>query len=220
MTCCLAYDRQFQFRKTRQSGKDCYKKYTPWYALYCSYTRTRCKRAQNRLQRHTSPEETRCQSSQHTFFLRGQPNRKLRDIQLGPFTVVEQIRKHSYRLKLPTTIRLHPVFHVNNLRPCSTDPLRPVDPVIVPEGDDEEFDVSHISVVCIKSLPRRRGKYLLFMTHFSDDDIPPIWHRLNEVHRTTTLQDFLETPQWHKFAKTQAYIDFMHAYPTRIPESK
>jgi hypothetical protein len=24
----------------------------------------------------------------------------------------------------------------------------------------------------------------------------------------------------HKFAKTQAYIDFMHAHPTRIPESQ
>jgi hypothetical protein len=92
--------------------------------------------------------------------------------------------------------------------------------VIVHEGDDEEFDVSHISALCIKSLPGRRGKYLLFMTHFTDDDIPPVWHRLNEVHRTTMLQDFLETPQWHKFAKTQAYNGFMHAHPARIPESQ
>jgi hypothetical protein len=92
--------------------------------------------------------------------------------------------------------------------------------VTVLEGDDEEFDVSHICVVCIKSLPGRRGKYLLFMTHFNDDDIPPVWHRLNEVHRTTALQDFLETAQWQKFAKTQAYIDFMHPHPARIPESQ
>jgi hypothetical protein len=92
--------------------------------------------------------------------------------------------------------------------------------VKVHEGDDEEFDVSHIFAVCIKSLPGRRSKYMLFMTHFIDDDIPHVWHRLNEVHRTTTLQDFLETPQWHmKFAKTQAYIDFMHAHQARIHES-
>jgi hypothetical protein len=121
------------------------------------------------------------------LFLRGQPNRKLRDRQLGPFTMEEQIVNHSYRLKLPATIRLHPVFHVNNLRPCSTASLRPAVPVTVPEGDDEEFDVSHISAVCIKSLPGRRGKYLLFMIHLCDDDIPHVWHRLNEVHRTTTL---------------------------------
>jgi hypothetical protein len=131
----------------------------------------------------------------------------------------EQIGKHSYRLKLPATVRLHHVFHVNNLRPYSTVPLQPAVPVIVPTGDDDEFDVSHISVVCIKSLPRRRGKYLLFMTYFRDDDIPFVSHRLNEVHRTTALQDFLETPQWHKFAETHAYIDFMHAHPARIHES-
>jgi hypothetical protein len=88
--------------------------------------------------------------------------------------------------------------------------------VTVLEGDDEEFDVSHIFVVCIKSFHGRRGKYLLFMTYLSDDDIPRVWHRLNDVHRTTALQDFLETPRWHKFAKTHAYIDFMHAHPTRI----
>jgi hypothetical protein len=108
------------------------------------------------------------------LFLRGLPNRKLRDRQLGPFTLEEQIGKDSYRLKFPATVRLHHVFHVNNLRLCSTAPLRPVVPVTVPEGDDEEFDVSHISDVCIKSISGRRGKYLLYMTHFSDDDIPPV----------------------------------------------
>jgi hypothetical protein len=113
-----------------------------------------------------------------------------------------QIRKHGYRLKLLATLHKHPMFHVNNLRPCSTGLLRLVVPLIVLEGDDEEFDVSHISLVCIKSLLGRRRKHLLFMTHICDDDIPPVSHRLNEVHQTTALQDFLETPQWYKFAKT------------------
>ena len=132
----------------------------------------------------------------------------------------EQTRKHNYRLKFPAIVRLQPLFHVNNLRPCSTASLRPHVLVIVPGGDDEEFEVSHISDVCIKASLRRRGKYLLFMTYFIDDDIPHVWHQFNEVHRTTALQDFLETPQWHKFVKTQAYIDFMHAHPTRIHESQ
>jgi hypothetical protein len=119
---------------------------------------------------------------------------KLRDRQLGPFPVEEQIRKHIYKLKLPTTLRLHRVFHVNNLRPFSTTSLRLAVPVTVHEGDDEEFDVSHVSAMCFKSLPRRRGKYLLFMTHLSDDDIPPLWHWLNEVHRTTVIQIFWRRP--------------------------
>jgi hypothetical protein len=120
---------------------------------------------------------------------------KLRDRHLGPFRVEEEIGKHSYRLKFPATVRLHIMFRMNNQRPCSIASLRPPLPLNVPEGDDEEFDVSHITFVCIKSLHGRQGKHLLFMTHFSDDDIPPIWHRLSEVHRMTASQDFLETPQ-------------------------
>jgi hypothetical protein len=80
------------------------------------------------------------------LFLRGQPNKKLRDRQLGPFALEEQIGKHNYKLKLPATVRLHHVFHVNNLRPCSTAPLRLAVPANVPKGGDEEFDVSHICV--------------------------------------------------------------------------
>jgi hypothetical protein len=88
------------------------------------------------------------------IFLRGEPNRKLRDRQLGPFTVEEQIGKQNYRLKLPAAVRLHPMLHGNNLRPCSTAPPRPAVLVTVLEGDVEEFDVCHIFVVCVKSLPR------------------------------------------------------------------
>jgi hypothetical protein len=55
------------------------------------------------------------------------------------------------------------------------------------------------------------------MTHFNDDVIPHVWHWLYVVHRATALQKFLETPQWHKFAKTKAYINFMHAHLARIP---
>jgi hypothetical protein len=153
------------------------------------------------------------------LFLRGHPKRKLRYRQLGPFTVEEQIEKHNYILKLSATVRLHPVFHVQNLRPCSTTSLRHVFTINVSEGDDDEYDVSHIFVVRIKSLLGHRYRYVLFMTHVNDDDIPLDRHRLNEVHRTTALQDFLKTPQWHKFAKTHAYIDSMLAHPARIHES-
>jgi hypothetical protein len=90
----------------------------------------------------------------------------LRDRQFGPFTVEEQIGKHSYRLKLPRTVRLHPVFHVNNMRTCSASLLLHVVDVAKQKADDGEFDVSHISVVCIKPLDGRRGTYLLFTTYF------------------------------------------------------
>jgi hypothetical protein len=57
--------------------------------------------------------------------------------------------KHNYRLRLRATVRLHLLFYVNNLRPCSTASLRPAAPVTVPQGYDEDFDVSHISIFCV-----------------------------------------------------------------------
>jgi hypothetical protein len=66
------------------------------------------------------------------IFLRGQPNWKLRDRQLGPFTVKDHTDKHRYKLKLLAAVRLHPVFHVNNLMQCHAASLRLVVPVTTP----------------------------------------------------------------------------------------
>jgi hypothetical protein len=49
------------------------------------------------------------------LFIRGQLNRKLNDIQLGPFLVLEKIVASGYKLELPYVVRLNPVFHVNDL---------------------------------------------------------------------------------------------------------
>jgi hypothetical protein len=80
------------------------------------------------------------------LFLRVQPNMKMRDGQLGPFTVEEHIGKNNYILKLPATIRLHPGFHVSNLRPCSKSSLQPTIIVTVPEGDKR--GVRRLSRLC------------------------------------------------------------------------
>jgi hypothetical protein len=132
-------------------------------------------------------------------FLRGQHHRKLRDRQLGPFTIEEQIEKHNYIFEMLATVRLHHVFHVNNLRPCFTPSLWRDVPKPTLEGDDDEFEVSHISVVCINSFHGRRGMYLLFMTQFNDEDIPPVWHRLNEVKHNGVTRFHEDAPMAHVY---------------------
>jgi hypothetical protein len=79
--------------------------------------------------------------------------------------------------------------------------LRHAVPLTSQEGDDDKFEVFHISVMCIKSLLGRQGKHLLLRTHLSDADIPHILQRVNEVHYMTSLQEIMETPQWHAFAQ-------------------
>lgn len=153
------------------------------------------------------------------LFIKGQPNKKLKDKQIGPFEIIEKIGQHSYKLRMPPTSKLHPVFHVNSLRPCPTAPLRATVPVVTgtEEEDNQEFQVERISSVKIGPVPGRKGDQLQFLTHFADQTIAPLWHRLNDVRRTAALQVFLDSDRWLEFSETDDFIAFMHKYPARIP---
>jgi hypothetical protein len=70
------------------------------------------------------------------------------------------------------------VFHVNSLRPRPTPTLRLRVLVATPK-DYDEYDVYYICVVEIETVAGHRGKRMMFYTHFNDEHIPPLWHRLN-----------------------------------------
>jgi hypothetical protein len=75
----------------------------------------------------------------------------MRDRQLGPFTIEEQIGKHIYRFKLPSRAPLHLLLHVNPLRLCSTISLRHVVPLTTPEFDGDAIATSLTSLMCASS---------------------------------------------------------------------
>ena len=54
------------------------------------------------------------------------PFKKLDDKMLGPFKVLKAVGA-SYRLQLPTTIRIHDVFHPSLLRKASEEPFTKTD---------------------------------------------------------------------------------------------
>jgi hypothetical protein len=212
-THCSACDLQFQFRKTPRSSYNCYIKYTVYNTRCYNCTIMRCKIVHDRRYPRTSFEKTRWQSLQKTSSCEDSLTGSYVIVNLCLFYVEEQIGKHIYILKLPAKVRLYPLIPVNSLRPCCIASLRPNVPVATQEDDDEEIDVSHIYYyVCIKPLRGRCVKYVLFMTHFNDDDVPLVWHRLNDVHRTTkVLHEFLETPKWPVLTQTWAFIPRLHA---------
>jgi hypothetical protein len=113
---------------------------------------------------------------------------------LGPFIIVlETIGAKSYIFELPSTARLHPVFHVHNLRRGPTASLRPYVSVSTLEDDDDQYDLGRISLAKVDIVLVRRGNYMMYYyTHFKDEHIPLIWHRRNELQRTFALQYFLD----------------------------
>lgn len=91
------------------------------------------------------------------------PSRKLMAKFLGPYEVVEVVAPTAYKLKLPGTMQIHPVFHVSLLKPYVETPPgiernieKPPDPVI--HNEELEYEVDKI---LDKRIHRRRVEYLV-----------------------------------------------------------
>ena len=85
------------------------------------------------------------------------PSAKLDDRKLGPFEIIKEVGTHARHLKLPPTMKIHPVFHISMLEPYKETPSdRPARaearPVIV-DGEDE-WEVDEV----VDSRWRKRGR--------------------------------------------------------------
>jgi hypothetical protein len=77
-----------------------------------------------------------------------QPSQKLGHKWLGPFVIEKKVGNLAYRLKLPHQMKVHPVFHVNLLKPHKPDTIPgrepPEPPPIETEEGEEEWEVDKV----------------------------------------------------------------------------
>jgi hypothetical protein len=88
------------------------------------------------------------------------PCAKLDFRRLGPFRIIAQINDVAYQLKLPSSCKLHPIFHVTVLEPYTLNSIpdrTPPPPPIEIEGA-EEFEVRQIFY---SKISRQRLYYLV-----------------------------------------------------------
>jgi hypothetical protein len=88
--------------------------------------------------------------------------RKLYPRWLGPFLVTQVINPVAYRLALPSTMKVHPVFHVSLLKAYHhTGPIQPPpQPVVI--DDDFEYEVEDIlKHRLVKSGKRNKQEFLI-----------------------------------------------------------
>ena len=114
------------------------------------------------------------------------PSRKLDNKRLGPFTVDTAIGTHAYRLLLPDSMQVHPVFHVSLMDPVREDPLpgqaiTPPPPVIV--DGDTEYEVEE---VLDSKLERRRLWYLVKWTGYDQ----PTWEPCEYLDEVAAVDTF------------------------------
>ena len=92
------------------------------------------------------------------------PSDKLDYKKLGPFLISEVISKTNYRLSLPETIRIHPVFHISLLEPAHPDAdtklVRFQDSIKVIPENEEEYEVEQILDT------REKGRKIEYLIHW------------------------------------------------------
>jgi hypothetical protein len=113
------------------------------------------------------------------------PCRKLREKFLVTFKILEHIGKMAYKLDIPASIAIHPVFPIKSLKPASCNPLhlqpqfhRP--PSLVVKGQ-EEYEVKvilnsqHTASGTLEYKVRRVGYHT------------PTWESAKDVQRSKLL---------------------------------
>jgi len=118
------------------------------------------------------------------------PRKKLDWKNLGPFPISKVLGPYTYRLDLPASMAVHPVFNIDQLYAASDDPLpgqvqEPPPPVFV--DGTPEYAVAEV-LDCSRA--GRGFKYLVKWTGYDEATLEPartIWedvpHLVRDFHR-------------------------------------
>jgi hypothetical protein len=124
------------------------------------------------------------------------PARKLDYKRVGPFRVAEKVGTRSYRLDLPKTMRIHPVFHVSLLerkRPDFIPGRAPSNPGPLVVAGEDEFEVE-----MVLDSKLERGK-LFYFVHWKDYPISArTWEPAEFVQNSPRLLSKFHRTNPHK----------------------
>ena len=91
---------------------------------------------------------------------------------IGPFSITQVVSNVSYRLQLPATMKIHPIFHVSLLKPYHNPSLvhhsripTPPDPLVI-HGEKEYF----VEAILDTRLQHNQRQYLVKWLHYPSYD--------------------------------------------------
>src|SRR6266567_3381825 len=151
--------------------------------------------AQKALQRHIKPLQLlrsfvirdKVWLDVHNLNIR-MPFRSLSPQRYGPYQVLKQISPVTYHLKLPPSLRIHNVFHVNLLIPYheteehGANYLQPAPKLI---DDEEEYTVEEI---IDKHINRQKKQYLVKWEGYPASENS--WVNAKDLHADKLLEEY------------------------------
>ena len=117
-----------------------------------------------------------------------QASDKLGPRQLGPYEVIERVGDLDYRLKLPPTLKIHDVLHVDRLSPYrgnEANGLLPPPPEPVQVDGEEEYEVEKI---LDSRVYRRQFQYLIQWKGYGEGENS--WEPAKNVHADKAIKEF------------------------------
>ena len=98
-------------------------------------------------------------------------SKKLTEQWLGPYDITKRIRDNTLELRLPRSIKIHPVVNISWVKPYKErlegQPTFKPGPVQVTEDREIEFEVDYIVDSCYKG---RHLEYLVHWKGYSNED--------------------------------------------------
>ncbi|SAM00104.1 hypothetical protein [Absidia glauca] len=117
------------------------------------------------------------------------PTKKLDHRRIGPFKITATIGTRAYRLELPPTMHIHPVFHTNLLTPYQPDPIEGRPPKPQPPTYVEDHYEYEVDFIVDSRIHRRRLQYLVHWKGYTSMD--RTWEPLDNLDNATeAIEDF------------------------------
>ena len=117
-------------------------------------------------------------------------SQKLSERWIGPYTITKLIGSNAIELRLPRSMRIHPIVNVSRVKPYRErlpgQPVTAPGPSNVTEDRKEEYEVERIVDSCYKG---RRLEYLVHWKGWSDSD--RTWEPVSNLgNATDAVRDF------------------------------
>jgi hypothetical protein len=120
------------------------------------------------------------------------PTKKLQHRFIGPYRIIQKISAVAYKLELPDSLRIHPVFHVSLLRPYhdpTSFPDRTLPPPPPPPVTIDEATEYVVEKILDHRTRRHRLEYLVKWEGYPDYDAS--WEpREHLVHAPEILREY------------------------------